>query len=352
MVDSDPKRRKVENGDSLPELDLTNRVPTVKDLMFGASGLGCLYVDVPPEQATATMETVIQAGIDYFDTAPWYGAGLSESRVGEFLKAGDGVKLSTKCGRHVKPLAEVDDAKERVERNYIGHFITDKYHKNIPVADYTAEGIKKSFQQSAERLQRKKIDCLRLHDAENPERWAEATDGGGVDAMIQLRKEGLIGEISLGLNRADYILKYLQKYPKGTFDNVMVAGAWNLIDQDGMELLQECQKLGVKVHNVGIFASGVLWGSSHYKYGDIPAEVAKKVESWETLAVKHGLTLPQLALNFALLPTCVERVAFGCKKPEQVGNNVALCGKQVPLELWAEAKQMGLILEKVPLPLT
>merc|ERR1712032_1070237 len=101
---------------------------------------------------------------------------------------------------------------------------------------------------------------------------------------VKLRSDGKIGEVSMGMNSSGYLLKYIRKYPTGTFDNIMMAGCWNLIDQDGLELLQECQSRGIKVTNVGIFASGALWGSVHYKYEGIPTEVAAKIKQWKTLA--------------------------------------------------------------------
>merc|ERR1712137_1295654 len=147
-----------------------------------------------------------------------------------------------------------------------------------------------------------KIHCLRLHDAENEKRWQEVTEQGGIDEMLKLRAEGKINEVSMGMNSSDYLLKYIRKYPTGTFDNIMMAGCFNLIDQDGLELLRECQARGTKVTNVGIFASGVLVGGSTYKYGPAPQEVLEKKEAWRALAEKHGCTLQQVAVNFALLP--------------------------------------------------
>lgn len=320
--------------------------------MFGASGLGCLYEDVPPEQAVSVLDAVMANGISYVDTAPWYGAGLSEARVGDYFvaKGHPEVKFSTKCGRIIKPVADVSMSDARVEKGYFDGFKTDKYHANVPYTLYTGAGIRESFDQSCKRLKVDKIHCLRLHDAENPERFAEVTEQGGIDAMVELRSEGKINEVSMGMNSSEYLLKFLQKYPTGTFDNIMMAGCFNLIDQDGLSLLQECQARGVKVTNVGIFASGALWGSTHYKYDGIPVEVADKIKAWKALSEKYGFTLPQVALNFALLPDVIEMVAFGCKTAEKVKTNLDLLGKTVPVELWKEAKAAGLIAPGVPIP--
>jgi len=331
-------------------LQVACRAADVRSLAFGASGIGCLFADVPPDQAAATVEAALQLGIDYVDTAPWYGAGLSEARLGALLEARPAVTLSTKCGRVVRSLEDVRRRGEVAEPHYKGHFVTEAYHNDVPVADYTADGIRESFRQSCARLRCSKLAMLRLHDAEGEERFAAAARGGAVEAMLELRKGGQVAEIGLGMGSAEYALRYLRKYPTGTFDSLMLAGCWNLIDQDGLEVLEECQRLGVRVLNVGVFASGILWGGQHYKYGAIPAAVRDKAKAWQFLAAEFGFTLPEVAVAFALLPAVVERVAVGCSTPEEVECNVALCGKHVPAALWQAAKLRGLLAPGVPMP--
>lgn len=222
---------------------------------------------------------------------------------------------------------------------------------NRVCALYTGDGIRESFRQSCERLNVATIDCLRLHDAETPDRFEAAiAPGGAVEAMIALKAEGKVKELSLGMNSHRHILAILRKY-KGTFDNIMLSNAFTLIDHDCREMLMECQTQGVKIHNVGIFCSGLLWGGSTYMYGDgIPDRVKDKVTKWTALAEKHGLTLPQVALAFAFLPEAVSMCAFGTSRASNVDENVALCGKAVPVALWAEAKESGLIADFIPLP--
>lgn len=297
----------------------------------------------------------LELGIRYFDTAPWYGAGLSESRLGKALQGRTDVSVSTKCGRIIKALKDITPD-DRPEKGYAGsdggQFFTDSFHMNRPCWDYTEHGTLESVRQSCERLGVDQIHCLRLHDAEDEERFLQATSpsGGACETMIRLKKEGKVKEISLGMNSHAYILRYLRRYP-GEFDSVMLAGCFNLIDNDSYEVLLECQKQGVSVTNVGVFASGLLWGGSHYKYDDaIPDAVKDKVAKWTALASKHGLSLPQVALNFAFLPTVVASVAFGAARAEQVDANVALVDKVVPVELWTEAKALGLIHDSIPVP--
>merc|ERR1719330_1974613 len=109
--------------------------------------------------------------------------------------------------------------------------------------------------------------------------------------MVELRSKGLVAEIGLGMGSVEYALRFLRKYPAGTFDSLMLACSWNLLDQDGLEVLRECQRLGVRVQNVGIFASGILWGSPYYKYQEVPPAVAARAERWRELAEHHGFKL-------------------------------------------------------------
>jgi len=153
---------------------------------------------VTPEGAKQCVDRAFELGIRYIDTAPWYGAGLSERRIAEFV-AGR-MTVSTKCGRIVKPKAEITP-EDQYEEAYESHFFTDNYHSDRVCALYTAEGVRESFRQSCERLKQDTIFCLRLHDAETPERFAAATaPGGAVEAMIALKAEGKVKELSLGMN--------------------------------------------------------------------------------------------------------------------------------------------------------
>jgi len=343
-------------GEDLPPIEgeLKVRNPAnVKptQLMLGGAPLGCMYKEISTEQAKACVDRALELGVRYIDTAPWYGAGLSESRIGEFLQDRKDVTISTKCGRIIKPKAEVDPKVDQYEEAYEAHFFTDKFHMNRVCALYTGDGIRESFRQSCERLKVSTIDCLRLHDAETPDRFeASIAPGGAIEAMIALKAEGKVKELSLGMNSHRHILAILRKY-KGTFDNIMLSNAFTLIDHDCREMLMECQVQGVKIHNVGVFCSGLLWGGSTYMYGEgIPDSVKEKVTKWTELATKHGLTLPEVALAFAFLPEAVSMCAFGTSRSKAVDENVALCGKTIPIALWAEAKESGLIAAFVPLP--
>jgi len=331
------------------KLQLSPRKVPISALILGTGPLGCGWAgDVSEEEAKATILKGISLGIRYVDSAPWYGGGLSEERVGRALAEvsatmPEKIKVSTKVGRYIVPKDRSSSFGERVEHGY--DFNTAAYHSNIPVWDYRKDGISESFQQSQGRLQRSFIDCLRVHDAETPERWEEACGpDGGIKMLESLRAKGQIGEVSLGFNSAEYLLKTVRHFPVGTIDNIMIARTWNLLDTSAYGLLMECQRRGIKVHMAAIFCSGLLWGQNAFMYSsNVPTELAEKVKRWEELTTSFGLSLPAVAMAFAYLPTCVEKIAIGVTSPDQVEKNVALCDAEVPAALWLKAKELGLL---------
>ncbi|CAJ1387307.1 unnamed protein product [Effrenium voratum] len=255
------------------------------------------------------------------------------------------VAVSTKVGRIIVPRPEASKYGHRVEADYDEAFPTQKYHNNVVVWDYRKEGVEEALRQCQRRLQRTLIDCVRVHDAESQERWQEAcSQGGAVDTLVSMRRAGAIGQVSLGFNSMEFLLKSVKAFPVGTFDNIMVARTWNLLDQSAYPLLLECQNRGIRVHIAAPFCAGLLWGQSLFMYSStVPVEATEKAKRWQDLGSSYGLSLPQLALAFAFLPACVERIAIGCASPEQVRSNVGLCGVKVPAELWQRAKAEGLL---------
>eukprot|EP00927_Polykrikos_kofoidii_P040871 TRINITY_DN34860_c0_g2_i1.p1 TRINITY_DN34860_c0_g2~~TRINITY_DN34860_c0_g2_i1.p1 ORF type:complete len:412 (+),score=65.83 TRINITY_DN34860_c0_g2_i1:111-1238(+) len=348
----------------------TGRVP-VSALIVGTGPLGCGWAgDVEDEVAHATIAKGVELGVRYVDSAPWYGGGLAEERVGAALvtdsstappagTVGGGdegdksvvmgsserVKLSTKVGRYIVSEAESKAGvlESRVETGY--DFNTQKYHSNVVVWDYRGPGIRESARQSAKRLRVGFIDCLRVHDAEDEERWTEATaPGGAVETLVAMRDAGEIGEVSLGFNSESHLLRTIRNFPQGTFDNIMVARTWNLLDTSAYELLTECQQRGIKVHMAAVFCAGLLWGRSLFMYSStVPPEMAERAKRWNALAESFNVPLAAVALAFAYLPECVEKVAFGAASPEEVVANVSLCDISVPPEIWGRAKADGLL---------
>ena len=235
-----------------------SRKLTVENLILGCSPLAGIYASSTPERATATVRTALEAGFTRFDTAPHYGLGLSERRLGDALRECGAdmstTRVYTKVGRVMKPTHTVTDAEKRggkVEWGNVpgdpGCIFPDAPVDVLPVLDYTGPGFRRSHDDSLQRMGIERVDGLRIHDAEDEARYNEAVNGGGVAELVKLREEGLINEVSLGMNDANFVRRMLHDNPAGTFDSVMMAGSWNLLDQDGLLVLLECQRRGVKV---------------------------------------------------------------------------------------------------------
>lgn len=344
----------------------TEPLSVEKHLILGCSPLAGIYGSIPESQAFDTVKTALELGFRDFDTAPHYGLGLSERRLGAALEKHAGetrdVRVWSKVGRVMKPHAEVterDRAAGNVEEgNMPGHpgcIFPDAPTDVTPVLDYSAEGVRRSHADSLRRLGiRREIFGLRVHDAEDAARFAAASAPatGGVDALVEMRNAGIIEAVSLGMNDPMYVERMLREKPNGTFDSVMSAGAWNLIDQDGAGLMALCQARGVKIHNAGIFASGLLVGGDHYKYEKAPPEILARREKWAALAKTHGVPLPAVAIAFALAPAVVEKAAVGVKSADEVRANVLWleAAANVPKRLWEDAKAQGLLAADVPTP--
>ena len=254
-------------------------------------------------QANATVAAALDCGFLHFDTAPSYNNGVSESRLGHGLAAVGspaGVAIWTKCGKLVRgPAGGGGDGSDGM------------------VADYTAAGCRVSFDESCERLGVAKLAGLRVHDPDDVVGGIDAAlepETGLLAEMVRLRDAGKIGRVGLGMNanlRPDLILRLLREAPAGTFDTALLAGGWNLLGQDSLPILEECEKRGIAVHNAGVFATGFLVGGSNYLYDIPPPEIVAARDGWDGLAKRHGCSLPAVALRFASIPNVIEHVLLG-----------------------------------------
>jgi D-threo-aldose 1-dehydrogenase len=296
-------------------------------------------------QADATVAAALECGFLHFDTAPSYNNGVSESRLGHGLAAAGsptGVCIWTKCGKLVRGLAGEGggDGSDGM------------------VADYTAAGCRASFDESCERLGVEQLAGLRVHDPDDVEGGVDAAlePGSGLLAeMVRLRNAGKIGRVGLGMNaniRPDLILRLLREAPVGTFDTALLAGGWNLLGQDSLPILEECENRGVAVHNAGVFATGFLVGGSNYLYDTPPPEIVAARDGWVALAEKYGCSLPAVALRFASIPKVIEHVLLGVKSPEEVRMNAGTIAEaaNVPNAIWADAQAASLLPADLPVP--
>jgi len=360
------KRSKSEES-----LRLAARVLEPQDLMLGGIWIGPgpdnQGEDLGQSNADATVAAATAAGITEFDTAPWYGAGCAEERLGRAVaKLVPGMaKIITKAGRMVYE----PDGKTPCISSFEAPG-GSKYNDRIIRNDFSAEGATASLSQSLSRMGLETVYGLRIHDPNDNSNYDGSVDEVSIalkhDGMLaglrKLRKDGRIQHVGIGMNCnreshqgvADEVVPLIQGAEKGTFDSALLAGGWNLLCQKGAPCLLECQRHGIEVHVAGVFASGLLVGVNRYAYKEAPPEMKAKCERWQALADKHGVSLPAVAMAFATLPTVVSRVVIGMATPEQVKQTLATLKESgtVPATLWQEAQEAGLLDVELTLPAT
>ncbi|KAK3236585.1 hypothetical protein CYMTET_53283 [Cymbomonas tetramitiformis] len=240
--------------EALKNLPLRNTPLKVTDMIAGCSALAGIFQTLAEDVALETVKAALDAGIVDFDTAPHYGLGLSEERTGKGLAKHSGgrqFRLWTKVGRLIKMKSKVTPGDKIEEENVAGSpgcIFPSTPTGVVPVLDYTATGAQQSYNDSRQRLG-VPIYGLRVHDCEDEWRLSNTLDSkaGALKGLVGLRRAGTVKAVSLGLNEPNDILRILRTVPAGTIDSVMVAGAWNLLDQNAAELLCECQRRGIKV---------------------------------------------------------------------------------------------------------
>lgn len=354
-----------------------------KTCILGCSSLAGLYNSVDQDIATATVAAALDAGFLMFDTAPHYGCGLGEERLGHALKAYNtkknlprDIKLWTKIGRiMIKNVSSGDlqsYANGQTCRLYQGRqvdlgnvpgstgCIFPDAPPVLPVFDFSVEGCLQSFHDSEQRLMLHDLGIkvgLRVHDSESEDHIAAVLDPntGALKAMVNLREQQVIEEVSIGVNDTQAALRILRESTRGSLDTIMIAGQWNLLDHtyDTLTFLVECEQRGVRIHNAGIFASGILVGGSTYRYQEATEPLRLKVREWSELCAAYDVPLPVVAMHFARVPTAIEAIAVGVKCVSEVDDIVKWFHWPFSrwTELYVEAKRRGLLSDHVPLPL-
>jgi D-threo-aldose 1-dehydrogenase len=307
-------------------------------LGFGAAGVGNLYRAVDDAAAQATVEAAWAGGIRYFDTAPHYGLGLSERRLGLALrdKPRGEFLVSTKAGRLLVPA----DNPSR-SRDNEGFDVPADLRR---VWDPTEAGIRRSLEESLGRLGLDYVDILYLHDPDVYDLEAGITLA--LPAMEKLRAEGLVKAIGVGSNSSDALLECVQR---SGLDLVMLAGRYTLLEQPAQEhLLPACVERGVGVVNVGVYNSGLLarpaiGDDAHYNYAPAPREVLDHARRLAACCTEFGVELPTAALQFSLRHPAVRTVVVGASNPSQMEQNIARMRQPVPEELWTELRRRALV---------
>ena len=312
----------------------------VTDLAFGAAALGNLYTEVDPAEAEAALLTAWDAGIRYFDTAPHYGLGLSERRVGAALRQRprDSYTLSTKVGRLLEPVPDAtgDDL--------ANGFAVPANHRRV--WDFSADGVRRSIESSLERLGLDRIDVVYLHDPDDHP--AQALDQA-YPALERLRAEGVVGAIGAGMNQSALLTRFVRETD---VDAVLLAGRYTLLDQDGLaELLPEAARRGVSVVVGGVFNSGLLADprpGASYDYAPAAQPLLERALRIQAVCERYGVPLRAAALRFPTGHPAVRSVLVGMRSAAEVRDAVAMAGLRVPGELWQELRAEGLLPQEAP----
>ncbi|MBT2231204.1 aldo/keto reductase [Nonomuraea sp. NEAU-A123] len=297
---------------------------------FGAAPIAGLYQAVSDEQARATVDAAWAHGVRLFDTAPHYGVGLSERRLGAALAGRQGYVLSTKVGRLLVPS---------------GGGGRDEQGFDVPAAfervwDFSRDGVRRSLEESLKRLGLDRVDIALIHD---PDDHVDQALTEAYPALAELRSQGVIGAVGIGMNQWKVPLRFVQETD---IDMVMLAGRYTLLDQSGLPLLDACAARGVRVLAAGVFNSGLLATSTPagtYDYEPAPAEVLGRARRIAKICERYDVALPQAAMAFPLRHSAVASIVIGARSPEEVATNAALWDRPVPDNLWSELEAEDLL---------
>ena len=313
------------------------------ELGLGTSQFGNLYRETTEEEAAEAVDAAWQAGIRYFDTAPHYGLGLSESRIGRLLadRPRDEFVISTKVGRLLVPNQGV------AGRDPEGFDVPATMRR---VRDFSRDGVLRSLEQSLQRLGLDRVDILYLHDPD--EHWEQASKEA-VPALVELRDQGVIGAFGVGMNQSEMPARFIRECD---VDLVMLAGRYTLLEQGGLEdLLPLADERGVGVVIAGVYNSGLLAQNRPsrnpmYEYQTAPGDLVLRAHQIADVCERYGVTLPDVALAFVRAHPAVLATVVGARTAAQVRSNVARTGVYTPGELWDELRKNGLIAENAPVP--
>jgi len=326
----------------------------VTELGLGGTPFGNMYRPMDPKDVTATVATAIDAGVRYFDTAPVYGFGLSETRLGEGIHAlrRQDIVVSSKVGYSLVPISPAE--------------LKPQLWAEPPAMradfDYSRDAVLRGVEKSLNRLKTPYIDMLAIHDPD------EAVDvGAGVDpfskshfkaamdgafpTLAELRAQGVIKAIGVGINQWQMLCEFAEA---GDFDYFLLAGRYTLLDQDSMDrLLPLCERKSISLivggpYNSGILATGAV-PTATYDYRPASDAIKQKVRAIEAVCRRHNVPLQAAALQFPLLNPLVASVIPGARSVEELSANARYARHPVPLEFWLELKSEGLIDNRSPI---
>jgi D-threo-aldose 1-dehydrogenase len=311
--------------EALPTAHVGRSALTVSRLGLGTAPLTGKNGAIPEAQSIETIHAALQAGITFIDTAPLYGAGRSEQRLGAALAGVPRARyvLSTKVGRLVQPDGSI-------------------------VFDFSRDGILRSVEESLKRLRLDRVDVLLVHD---PDDHLPQALEFAFPALLELRAQGVIGAIGAGMNQwqmEDQIAENVD------VDCFLLAGRYTLLEQTALEFLSRCQKRGIGVFLGGVYNSGILAMGARpgatYNYAPPPPAIVEQVERIEAICTRYNVPLHRAAAQFALAHPAVTAVVLGAVVPAEVIANRDALFAPIPAELWAELRHAGLVREDAPTP--
>lgn len=311
------------------ELTVLKGGAVVSKLGLGTAQLGGLYSSIEESEGQSLVDSALEMGIHYFDTAPHYGKGVSERRLGRYLAnyPRESWVLSSKVGRLLIPTDKEDDS-----------FFLDADNSVERRNDYSESGIRRSFEESLERMGIESIDIVYIHD---PDDFPDEAINEAYPALEKLRSEGLIRSIGIGMNYNEIPTRMINETD---IDVVMNAGRYTLLDQSAQEeLFPAALRKGVSIVSVGVFNSGILANpspNSHYFYEPAPAHIVARALEFQSALQPFDVTLPQAAIQFPMRHEAVKCVVVGCRSAASLQENIANFDREVPIEAWTVVENL------------
>jgi D-threo-aldose 1-dehydrogenase len=295
----------------------------VSRLGLGTAPLGNLFTAIAHDDALATVRAAWEQGVRFFDTAPQYGHGLAETRLGEALAESprDEMVLASKVGRLLR----------RTEGERPATIFRDVPDLD-PVFDFSRDGVLRSLEESLQRLGTDRLDIVHVHDPDDHEAEALAT---AFPALIELREQGVIGSVGCGMNQAEMLSRFVDRVD---LDCVLLAGRYSLLDRGGVALLDQCLGRGVGVVLGGVFNSGLLARpevDATFDYAVASPALLAQARAMQIVCESFDVALPSAALHFALRHPAVTTVLVGARSVQEVMDDVAYAQSAVPRELWS-----------------
>lgn len=333
-------------ADPLPCRTIRRTGTPLSTLSFGSSALGNLYTAITDEEATAVVDAAWDAGIRTFDVAPHYGRGVAERRLGAALsrRPRDEFVLSTKVGRLL-----LDDPSAGPDTE--AGFVVDNHVRRV--RDHSADGVRRSIEDSLDRLGLDRVDIVHVHDPDEAAGLEEQSVREAFPALCRMRDEGVVAAVGVGINQWQTAARFVRD---ADLDVVLLAGRYTLLEQRSLHgLMDTCLDRDVSVIAAAAFNSGLLASDTPpddatFDYLPAPPEVLTRARAIAAVCREVGASLPAAALQFPLAHPAVVSVLVGMRTPAEVADDLASATTPVPGGLWPALRAAGLLADDVPTP--